>query len=305
MPRLITSAATLLCAVALSSLARAEAPGRHPNYIHALADLRAARAHLERPASFGPRTAAWDERTAIGEIDAALEEIKRAAIWDGKPLSDHYPIDAALDWRGRTRQALELLRQAEHDVGLPEDNPAVRGMQARALGHIRQSIRFVEEGRRALRFDDEMAGAPPPQPYVAPPPPQPMPAQHPAYLHALSDLREARAHLERPRNYFAPRGANWDEHVAVTEIDAAIDEIKRAAIWDGKPLTDHPPVDAGLDWRGRIHRSLELLHQAERDISQEEDNPSVRGLQQRAREHVLSAIRLTEDGQRRMHFERM
>jgi hypothetical protein len=178
----------------------------------------------------------------------------------------------------------------------------------RALQHVRGAIRFVEEGRRAMHFD-EVAYVPPPQlqpqVYVAPPPPQPMPAQHPAYLHALSDLREARAHLERPRNYFAPRGANWDEHVAVAEIDQAIDEIKRAAIWDGKPLSDHPPVDASMDWRGRIHRSLELLREADRDISQAEDNPSVRGLQQRARAHVQSAIQLTEDGQRRLHFGRM
>jgi tetratricopeptide (TPR) repeat protein len=308
MKRLDSSALALLAVLALASKARADTPGRHPFYLHALTDLRAARANLERPANYAPPAASWDERTAIAEIDAAIDEIKRAAIWDGKPLSDHPPVDAQLDWRGRTRQSLELLHQAERDIGQAEDNAAVRGLQVRALQHVRAAIHFVEEGRRVMHFDDGVAYAPPPPqplPVAPPPPPPPPPAQHPAYLHALSDLRAARAHLERPRNYFAPQGANWDEHVAVAEIDAAIDEIKRAAIWDGKPLSDHPPIDAGLDWRGRIHQSLELLHQAERDISQEEDNPAVRGLQQRAREHVQAAIRFTEDGQRRMHFERM
>src|SRR5882757_1012988 len=76
------------------------------------------------------------------------------------------------------------------------------------------------------------------------------PGRHPAYLHALTDLRHARAHLERRGG---DRQVKWDERVAIAEIDAAIDEIKRAAINDGKSLTEHPPVDAGLDWGGRLH----------------------------------------------------
>src|ERR1700684_669533 len=65
--------------------------------------------------------------------------------------------------------------------------------------------------------------APPP----APPPPAPMaPQQHPAYLHALTDLRSARGYLRRP----ARAVVKWDENRAIREIDAAINEIKRAAI---------------------------------------------------------------------------
>jgi len=101
-----------------------------------------------------------------------------------------------------------------------------------------------------------------------------------------------------------PRGENWDEGIAIREIDAAIDEIKRAAIWDGKPLNDHPPIDAHMDWRGRLHQTVELLHSAERDVGQEEDNPSVQGLRDRAWNHIRAAIHYVEDGQRRMHFDR-
>lgn len=116
---------------------------------------------------------------------------------------------------------------------------------------------------------------------------------HPAYLHALTDLRHARAHLER-------RGGNaemrWDEHTAIREIDAAIQEIKLASIDDGKDLADHPGVDARLDWRGQLHRALELLRKARQDVRRDEDNRFARGLQRRALEHIDLAIRLTEQG---------
>jgi len=119
------------------------------------------------------------------------------------------------------------------------------------------------------------------------------PGKHPAYLHALQDLRHARAHIERQ-----PGDAQrkWDERVAVHEIDEAIREIKEAAIDDGKNLADHPPVDAKMEWHGRLHRALELLHKAEKDCHEEEDNNFAHGLQRRALEHIRKAINFTEQG---------
>lgn len=119
-----------------------------------------------------------------------------------------------------------------------------------------------------------------------------MPGKHPAYLHALTDLRHARAHLERPANVMV----KWDEKVAIRAIDDAINEIKKAAIDDGKPLTDHPPVDAKLDWAGRLHRSAELLRKAKADVSGEEDNDFARGLKHRAIEHIDRAINFVNQG---------
>ncbi len=119
------------------------------------------------------------------------------------------------------------------------------------------------------------------------------PGRHPAYLHALADLRHARAHLER-------RGGDamvkWDEQTAIREIDAAIREIKEASIEDGKNLRDHPPVDARMDYAGRLGRAVELLHKAEQDCSEEEDNGFARGLKKRAQEHIREAIRFSEQG---------
>jgi hypothetical protein len=108
---------------------------------------------------------------------------------------------------------------------------------------------------------------------------------HPAYLHALTDLRAARANLQRPDG----GELREQEKKAVHEIDDAIGEIKKAAIEDGKDLNDHPPVDAHLEWGGRLHRALELLDKAHNDIAHEEDNGFAQGLQQRALDHIDKA----------------
>ncbi|HKN25625.1 MAG TPA: hypothetical protein VJX72_12325 [Candidatus Acidoferrum sp.] len=115
--------------------------------------------------------------------------------------------------------------------------------------------------------------------------------KHPAYLHALTDLRAARAHLQ------AHDGGELrhEEKEAIHAIDDAIAEIKRASIDDGKDLNDHPPVDAGLDYTGRLHRAKELLEKAHQDIAHEEDNSFAQGLQQRAFGHIDKAIHETND----------
>jgi hypothetical protein len=124
------------------------------------------------------------------------------------------------------------------------------------------------------------------------------PGHHPAYLHALVDLRHARAHLERQDG---DREFRWDEHAAIREIDLAIREIREAAIDDGKNLADHPPVDFKTDYFGRVHRALELLRQARADCAQEEDNDFARGLRHRALRHIEEAIHLAEDALRAAH----
>lgn len=117
------------------------------------------------------------------------------------------------------------------------------------------------------------------------------PGRHPAYLHALTDLRHARAHLESPA---ATYHMDTEEQHAIEEIDKAIDEIKRASIWDGKNLNDHPPVDARIDRAGRFHRAMELLDKAHNDITREEDDPAVRGLRNRAIHHIDEAHHIVD-----------
>ncbi len=125
------------------------------------------------------------------------------------------------------------------------------------------------------------------------------PGRHPAYLHALTDLRTARAHVEK-------RGGDpemrWDESVAIHEIDEAINEIKRAAIDDGKNLNDHPPVDAHGDRAGRLHRAVELLRKSRNDLMREEDNGYADGLRDRAIRHIDAALNYVEQGIANAHY---
>jgi hypothetical protein len=118
-----------------------------------------------------------------------------------------------------------------------------------------------------------------------------MPGKHPYYLHALTDLRTARWMLEhRPGD----AAVSAQEDVAVTEIDAAINEIKHAAIDDGKDIHDHPRMDAPADHPGRLHKALELLRKVHSDVAREEDDPMTRGLRNRAVGHIDGAIHATE-----------
>jgi hypothetical protein len=110
---------------------------------------------------------------------------------------------------------------------------------------------------------------------------------HPAYLHSLSDLRAARWLIEH-------RPGDWaqtaDESEAVRQIDAAINDIKKAALDDGKNLNDHPPVDEHPDHRGRIHEALKYLNKGRADIESDEDNAFAGGLRNRAIGHIDAAI---------------
>ena len=259
----------------------------HPAYLRALADLRNARANLERHG--GDPAIRWDERNAVGEIDRAIGDIKQAALDDGKPLQDHPPIDAREARGGRLHRALSALQAAKMDVSQEEDNAFANGLRARGLHDIDEAIRFTEEG---IADVEQQHGAPPP---VAGPSPAPAaaPHAHPAYLHALSDLRNARGQLERKGG---DRQMKWDERGAIEAIDRAIANIKQAAIDDGKPLQDHPPVDAREGRAGRLHRALAALQAAKNDIDQEEDNNFANGLRTRGLHDVDEAIRFTEQG---------
>lgn len=137
----ISTLSLIVAAFAFAAVINAHAKD-HPAYLHALTDLRHARAHLDR---LGPDDRVDDaQQHAINEIDAAIAEIKQAAIDDGKDLNDHPPVDAKMNRTDRFRRALELLDKAHHDVKEDEDNRFARGLQHRALQHIDEAHRIVE-----------------------------------------------------------------------------------------------------------------------------------------------------------------
>jgi hypothetical protein len=118
-----------------------------------------------------------------------------------------------------------------------------------------------------------------------------LPGEHPAYLHALTDLRAARWNLEhRPGD----AAVSAQEDVAIVETDRAIHEARTAAMEDGKNVEDHPAEDAHLDRPGRLHHAMELLRKAKDDVAREEDNPESRNLRNRIVEHVDLAMEATK-----------
>lgn len=135
--------AVLLFLVAMcSALTFADEPGYHPGYLHALSDLRAARAHIDRP------TASYqlngEEQHALDKINSAIDEAKRAAVNVGKDLQDHPAVDPNLDRRGRYRRALELLDKAHEELAAREDDPSARGWRDRCLHHVDEAHRIIE-----------------------------------------------------------------------------------------------------------------------------------------------------------------
>lgn len=121
-------------------------PGKHPGYLHSLSDLRAARWFLNhRP---GDARVAADEDVAIGEIDHAIGEIKKASIDDGKDLNDHPAVDVG-EHGSRLLKSVESLRRAHEDIDHEEDNPEARELRHRALQHIDAAIRAAEHAHNA------------------------------------------------------------------------------------------------------------------------------------------------------------
>ena len=123
--------------------------------------------------------------------------------------------------------------------------------------------------------------------------------RHPAYLHALSDLRLARAYLDR---LTPSERIDEDQRMAIREIDFAIQDIRKAAIDDGKDLRDHAPVDANIQPRNRFQKAHEALAAAMRDVDQEEDDPRVRDLKHRSMEHIRLANDTIRHIQERLHL---
>lgn len=116
--------------------------------------------------------------------------------------------------------------------------------------------------------------------------PQANAQKHPAYLHALSDLRLYRYLLDRasPNPVF-----DAERQHAIAEIDAAIREIEAASIEEGKNINFRPPADAELTPGNRFRKAREAGNAAWADINREEDNDFAHGLKHRALNHIEEA----------------
>jgi hypothetical protein len=126
------------------------------------------------------------------------------------------------------------------------------------------------------------------------------PGRHPAYLHARSDLRTAQWLMRVHDDPDVMRRI----HQADIEIDRAVHEMDVAARFDHKDLNDHPPIDTGLDRRGRFRKAMELLQRARADIGREEDDPSAIGWRDLAYRHVDAAMNFVRHAAHDLQMER-
>src|SRR3984957_843109 len=152
LPILAVSLIGLAVAIA-PVVVNAEQPGRHPAYLHARSNLRAAQFLLQvREEPNGARHLI----EADHEVEAAIHEVDNAAVLDHKDLNDHPPVDMNLDRRGRFRKTVELLREARADLAREEDNGRARGWRDAAYRHIDGALEHVHKPAVDLHWDHEL-----------------------------------------------------------------------------------------------------------------------------------------------------
>jgi hypothetical protein len=152
MKNLAALAALLVMPMIASLPAMADTPGSHPHYLHALSDLRLARAFLVRHPEAS--NVAGTDNDAVAHVNRAIAEIKRASIDDGKNLGDHPSIDAHLPRRDRFDKALDLLGKADRDLHYKEDDRAALGWRKEAMYHVKEAIAYTRWAIRTEHFDD-------------------------------------------------------------------------------------------------------------------------------------------------------
>lgn len=142
-----------LAAVIAPAVIGADTPGRHPAYLHARSDLRAAQ-FLLRVREEPNVTRHMVE--ADHEVEAAIGEIDQAAVIDRKDIEDHPHVDLKLERLGRFHRTVELLREARADLGREEDNGRARGWRDAAYRHIDLALEHVHKASVDLHWDHEL-----------------------------------------------------------------------------------------------------------------------------------------------------
>lgn len=147
--RTMLAAITVISFMAFGvSAAFADTHGEHPHYLHARSDLAKARQLLKTSDEPNVRQ---QLNGALNEVNQAIGEIDRAAVLDKKDMDDHPPVDTNLTCLGKFHEIFRLLRSAQKDIDLEEDNSSAREWRNRARGDIDDAVKFV---KKALLLDE-------------------------------------------------------------------------------------------------------------------------------------------------------
>ncbi|MBD2196861.1 MULTISPECIES: hypothetical protein [Calothrix] len=114
--------------------------------------------------------------------------------------------------------------------------------------------------------------------------------QHPAYLHARSDLRKAELLLQQRDE----TNVEQETKLAYQQVHLAIQEIDKAAVLDKKDLQDNPNVDTSVKHLDKFRAIYKLLRSAEKDISEQEDTNASRSWRNRAKGNLEQAKHYVE-----------
>jgi hypothetical protein len=120
------AAAALIATIPISNpagVARADAPGEHPHFLHAIADLREARGIL-RQNDRGYGQIARRQRAAIDDIGKAIGFARTGAVDDGKSPNDDIASAHHLGRQARLKAALNLLHDAENEMAASHEADA-------------------------------------------------------------------------------------------------------------------------------------------------------------------------------------
>jgi hypothetical protein len=132
----VTKLSLILCALLLTgTTTRGTAQGSqvHPGYRHAIQELR--EAHLFLKGNYSVPAQAQAAAEALPAVESAIGELKEAAKFDDKSLSD-MPVDNKLPDVERLRKVRDLLLAAHHDASGTETDPHAAAVRDRAIGHI-------------------------------------------------------------------------------------------------------------------------------------------------------------------------
>ena len=132
----------LIIAVAMISASSAFAGGAFEN---ALINLRSAHYLIDSQPNDWKK--APDETTAKNDINAAIGEIKKVGIDDGKSLKDHpLEYERITDRKSRLLKAIQLLKASEAELSkLEEPDPKKKQIKSSALLHIKQALASIDK----------------------------------------------------------------------------------------------------------------------------------------------------------------
>lgn len=126
----------LLSVGLIPGIAKADIPGKHPHLLHARSDLRRAETLLKQP---DEPNVVREEKYATLLISAAIKEIDIAAVLDRKDVDDNPRVDSSLKHLNKFQTVYKLLRSAERDISIQEDNRGSIAFRNKAKMEIKRA----------------------------------------------------------------------------------------------------------------------------------------------------------------------